>query len=67
MTAAQELSTLETVYAEWLAAGCPKQWQINGKQVQVDTEFMTRRLNELRAQVARQTSGSFRLSQFRRI
>ena len=67
MTAQEELTALETVYAAWINAGCPQSYSLNGRTVtKASAEWMSERIDELRAAVARQTTGSFYAAQFRR-
>lgn len=68
MTAAEELSTLETQYAAWITAGCPKSYSINGRSVDKGYwDFLIKRIDALRIAVSRQTSsGSCPVASFRR-
>jgi hypothetical protein len=65
ITAQQELDALETGYLAWLAAGAPTSYTMNGQTVTRDPKWWTDRIDLLRAQVARETRGTFFASQFR--
>jgi hypothetical protein len=65
MDAQTELNLLETAYQNYLGTGIVS-YTVNGKSVQkVDIGWLTRRLDELRAIVYRQTNGLFQAAQNR--
>lgn len=67
MTAQAELTLLETTYSAWLAAGCPQSYSIAGRAIQrASAEWFTKRIDELRRQVAREANGMFYAGVFRK-
>lgn len=67
MTAQEELTKLEAAYSAWLDAGCPQSYTTPaGQQVtKASADWMSKRIDVLRAQVQRDTSGSFFVAQNR--
>lgn len=66
MTAAQELASLESAYEAWIKAGCPQSYTHEGRTVtKASAEWMSKRIDDLRAVVARQTAGGFLGVRFR--
>ena len=68
MTASEELTALETAYSEWIAAGCPQSYTTgDGRTVtRASAEWMSKRIDQLRAQVDRGTNSGFSVADFRR-
>lgn len=66
MTAQEELTALETAYSAWIGAGCPQAYSYNGRMVtKASADWMSKRIDQLRAVVARNTGSMFFASQFR--
>lgn len=67
MTVAEELTALETAYAAWIAAGCPQSYTTgDGRTVtRASAEWMSKRIDTLRAEVARGTTSGFSVADFR--
>ncbi len=67
MTATEELSALETTYQAWLEAGCPQSYttKLGVSVTRASAEWMSKRIDMLRAQVNQQTSGQFWVGQTR--
>jgi len=67
MTAAQELSYLETSYEAWVKAGCPQSYTHEGRVVtRASADWMSKRIDQLRALVARSSSPGMAVANFRR-
>lgn len=65
MTPQDELTMLETAYATIITGGV-QSYAINGRQLtRLDIQFITRRMDELRAIIYRQTNGMFQAAQNR--
>jgi hypothetical protein len=67
MTTAEELTKLTRAYSAWLDAGCPASYTMEGTTVtRASAEWMSKRIDALRAAVARESSGSgFAVANFR--
>jgi hypothetical protein len=67
MTAAEELTALETAYEAWIEAGCPQSYTTgDGRTVtRASAEWMSKRIDTLRAESARGTSSGFSGANFR--
>ena len=57
MTATQELTLLEAAYTTALSGGGYSDISMNGRMVRVDLVWLTKRIDQLRAQVAQEASG----------
>ena len=65
MTAQEELTLLETAYTSLLTGGV-QSYTINNRSVtKLDFSWMIKRIDQLRAQVARETTGGWFAAQFR--
>lgn len=65
MTASEELTLLESAYTTYLTTGVAS-YSVDGRSVtRVSIEWLTKRIDQLRSQVARETTGSFYAAQLR--
>jgi hypothetical protein len=65
MTNQEELTLLETAYTTLLGGGV-QSYSINGRSVtRLDFSWMIKRIDQLRAAVARETTGGWFAGQFR--
>ena len=67
MTAAEELALHETAYAKWVKAGCPQTYVEEGRTVtRAQAEWWSKRIDQLRALVARGSTPGMAVANFRR-
>ncbi len=67
MTGEEELTALETVYEAWITAGCPQSYTTgDGRTItRASAEWMSKRIDALRSQVARDGGSGFSAANFR--
>jgi hypothetical protein len=67
MTAAEELTKLETMYSAWIDAGCPQSYSINGRSLtKASFDTIVKRIDTLRASTTAATGGMCSAAQFRK-
>ncbi len=68
MTAAEELTKLETAYSAWLDAGCPQSYTTPAglSVTKASADWMAKRIDALRATASQaENGGGFQVASFR--